>query len=650
MLKVMRDSFHHLKWVLLAVVAAFVFGFVFIDMGLGGFRGAKSDEAGYAARVNGEMISFRDYNRALYFAEQNYKQMYGQQLTPEMMEQMGLQRQVLDSLVDERLMLQEARRLDLVATPEEIRRRILEIPTLNPDGKFVGTELYTRYVTGQLGFQSAAEFEAELARSITVAKMESALQNSVVVSQKTADTEYRRMNETARIRYVSIPAARELASVTVSPAEVEAYYKANQPKYSHGEQRNVKYLLADFARLRAQVNTSDAELRKRYEAQKEEFKSPDAAHVFHILVKVDPNAAPTVDAAARAEAEAIVKQLRGGADFGALAKANSDDPSSSGTGGDMGFVDRGMTVPAFEEAIFSIPENTISDPIRTPEYGYHIVKVTERRKGGYKPFEEVRATLANQVADKSSKELAQNEMNRLAAQLKSKKPANATEFSALASGNVSSNETQWFQKGDSIPGLGYNPPLATWVFSAKAGDVGEIIGTQRGIVIPYLVGVRGAGVTPLAEIRQRVETDAKTAKARELAKNALAAAMAGAPSIDAVAAKSGATAAETTVSRQGFTGGFQGDTTDLVNAAMQGAVGKLSGPVVVGDTAVAFQVLEQKRVDEKDLATNRESYVQALRQQQARSLRKVLIDRLRTGSKVEINEKAIRANGGQAGA
>lgn len=648
MLKVMRDSFHHLKWVLIAVIAAFVFGFVFLDMGLGGATGGQEEETGYAARVNGDTISLRDYSRALYFAEENYKRMYGNQLTPEMMQSMGLQRQVLDSLVDERLMLQEAERLELEATPEEIRRRILEIPTLNPDGKFVGSELYTRYVTGQLGFQNAAEFEEELARSITVAKMESALQNSIVVSQKTADTEYRRMNETARIRYVSVPAARELASVTVTPAEVDAYYKANQALYSHGEQRNVKYLLADTTRLRAQVNLTEADLRKRYEAQKEEFKSPDAAHVFHILVKVDPNAAPTADAAARAKAEAIVKQLRGGADFATLAKQNSDDPSSSAAGGDMGFVDRGMTVQQFEEAIFNIPVNTISDPIRTPEYGYHIVKVTERRQGGYKPFEEVRQTLAGQAAEKSSKDLATAEMNRISAQLKAKKPADANAFSALASGNVSSNETQWFQKGDSIPGLGYNPPLATWIFSAKQGDVGEIIGTQRGMMIPYLVGIRGAGVSPLQEIRQRVETDAKTAKARDLVKNAVAAAVAGSPSLDAVAAKTGATAAETTVSRQGFTGGFQGDTTDLVNAAMSGAVGQVKGPVVVGDAVVAFQVLEQKRVDTKDLEQNRSTYADALRQQQARSLRKVLIDRLREGAKVEINNAAVQS-GGQTG-
>src|SRR5436853_5183701 len=148
MLKLMRDNFQQRKWALLAVVAAFIIGFVYVDMGLGGpgQGGKEKDTRAYAARVNGETISFREYDRALYYTQKNYEQMYRQSLTPDMITAMGLPKQVLDSLVDQKLLLQEARRLHLDATPDEVRSKILEIPTLNPDGKFVGNELYTRYV------------------------------------------------------------------------------------------------------------------------------------------------------------------------------------------------------------------------------------------------------------------------------------------------------------------------------------------------------------------------------------------------------------------------------------------------------------------------------------------------------------------------
>src|SRR4051794_11081483 len=118
MLKMMRDSFQHLKWILVAIVAIFIL-FIFVDWGAGGPTGATTDR-GYAARVNGETISFREFNRATYFMEENYKRMYGGQFTPEMAQQLDLPRQVLNSLIDERLILQQAQRLHLQATPEEV--------------------------------------------------------------------------------------------------------------------------------------------------------------------------------------------------------------------------------------------------------------------------------------------------------------------------------------------------------------------------------------------------------------------------------------------------------------------------------------------------------------------------------------------------
>ena len=252
MLKVMRDSFHHLKWVLIAVVAAFIFGFVFIDLGLGGatLGGTPDQGLSYAARVNGETISLNDYQRAVANLENMYRQMYGQQFTPEMAQAMNLPKQVLDGLIDQRLLGQEAERLNLDATQEEIRKKLLSIPVFVENGKFIGMDLYNGYVTGRLGYPSASAFEEDLGREITLQKMESALMNSLVVSTKAAEAEYRRTNENAKVRYVLLRAAQQ--NPTVTPAEVEAYYKANQSKYAHGEQRQVRYLIADFARICAQ--------------------------------------------------------------------------------------------------------------------------------------------------------------------------------------------------------------------------------------------------------------------------------------------------------------------------------------------------------------------------------------------------------------
>jgi peptidyl-prolyl cis-trans isomerase D len=636
----MRESFSHLKWILVAIVAIFIL-FIFVDWGAGGARSGDTNPRGYAARVNGETISLREYDRALYYLQKSYEQQFQQPLTDEMMISMGLKKRALDSLIDQHLLMQEARRLHLDATPEEIRKRILEIPTLNPDGKFVGPELYTRYVTGALGFTSTAEFEDEIRDEITIMKMESALTNGLVVSPKAALEEYKRVTENAKIRYVLYPASREAATTAVTPAEVQQYYTAHQSDYAHGEQRAIKYLIADTARLRLQFNPSDAELQKRYEATKEDYKHPEQAHILHILIKVDPSAPAPLDEAARLKAEGIVKQLRAGADFAKLARENSGDPSSSTRGGDMDWVDRGATVEPFDAAAFAIQLGAISDPIRTKEFGYHIIKVLERRPEGYRSFEEVKPQLAAQMTDEQAKNAARDEIARIATRMKQTKPASANDFSAMANDKVSSNDTQWFAKADSIPGLGSNAPLSTWAFTAKVGDVGDITATQRGPMIPYLYGIRPAGVPSLDEIRARVENDARNAKAREAAKTSLAKALP-APTIDEVAKKVGLTAAETTVTRQGYVAGFTGDTTTLVNTAMGANVGEIKGPITVGDGAVVLQVTEQKKVDPKAADENKTQYTEMLRQQQARSLRTVLLERLRKESKIDVNDTLLQ--------
>jgi peptidyl-prolyl cis-trans isomerase D len=640
MLKLMRDSFQHLKWILVALVAIFVL-FIFVDWGAGGAgNGNGIDQRAYAARVNGETISYREFDRALYYTEKNYEQMYRQPLTPDQIAQMGLSKQVLDSLIDQHLLLQQARRLHLSASPEEVRRKILEIPTLNPDGKFVGQELYNRYVTGMMGYQSAAEFEEEMAREITLGKMESALQNAIVISPNAADAEYRRISESARIKYILYAASREVTNVAVTPAEVQQYYTAHQAQYTHGEQRAVKYLIADYAKLRLQINPTDAELRKIYDQRREEFKSPEGAHILHILVKVDQGAPPAVDVAAKAKAVDIVRQLRAGADFGKLAKESSGDPSSSGKGGDMGWVDKGTTVEPFDTAAFSIPLNQISDPIHSTEFGYHIIKVLERRAAGYRPFEDVREPLRASMVDQQAKDRARDEITRIAARIKDNKPKTAAEFTALASGNVASNDSLWFGKSDPIPGMGNNQAFTMWAFAAKQNDVGEIIGTQRGPAIPFLYSIRAAGVSTLDEVRAKVENDAKMEKARQLARQALAKELPAA-TVDAVGSKIGLTTSETTINRQGFVTGFTGDTAALVDAAMTAPVGEVKGPVMTADGAVLFQVIEQKKADPATLAQSRSQYMETLRQQESRNLRVTLLQRLRKASTIDINQKGI---------
>jgi parvulin-like peptidyl-prolyl isomerase len=266
----------------------------------------------------------------------------------------------------------------------------------------------------------------------------------------------------------------------------------------------------------------------------------------------------------------------------------------------------------------------------------------ERREQSVQPFEEARPALEAGAANDMARDIARAEINRINAAIKQNKPATGDAFAALATGRLTSNDSGWFGRSEPIGGLGNNAPLSQWVFSAEDKDISDPIGTSQGIAIAYVEGRRGAGTSPLADVRERVEQDLKRQKAREAARAQLAQFVAGAATVDAIAQKAGRQAQDATVDRQGGIAGLAGDTSQFVEAALKGNVGQIQGPIVAGDGAVVFQVVEQKKVTEQDLAANRAAFADRLREQQARNLRAVLVERLRKSAEVEINDSITR--------
>lgn len=644
MLKLMRDSFSHLKWVLILVVGVFVL-FVFAEWGASGLSGGAGGAAGYAARVEGEPISVVDYNRALAMTEQRYAEIYGQALTPEMRQQLGLERQVLNSLVDQKLLMQEARRLGLEPTAGELRMRILEIPVLNPNGQFVGEELYQRFVTANLGYPNTGAFERDLARDLTISKLDSAFFNSVAIPPARVEQEYRRRNETARIRYVLAPAARFAASVNVTPAEVEQYYRANSTRYAHQEQRKLDYLLADVARIRSQVQVSDADVRKRYDAAGDEYSTPEQVRASHILLSVPAGATPSEAAAVEQRARELVTQLRGGADFAALAREHSADPGSAANGGDLGFFGRGAMVGEFEEAAFTQPVGQVGDPVRT-QFGYHIIRVEEKRAAGRQPFEDVSDTIRQELITEQAETRARDTLAQTRARLEQQRPITPEKMSAAANNVVTHNTTPFINRAGIIEGLGPAVEVSNWAFGASQGDLGPVIQTQQGPIVPYLREVRPAGVAPLEEIRERVEADARNARAAEQAVQAIKQAAAGGSSPEQVASSLGLSTSEATLTRDGRLSGVTGDVSEIISAAFDAQPGQVRGPFATNEGGVLIEVVEQQKFDPAKFAEEKGRIEESLRQSEAIRLRSSLLDRLRRDAEIELNEDVLPATAG----
>ncbi len=137
------------------------------------------------------------------------------------------------------------------------------------------------------------------------------------------------------------------------------------------------------------VTVSDADASDFYTKNPDKFQEPEAVHAAHILIRTPENADEAAKKKVRSEAQAVLAQLKKGRDFAALAKQHSQDPGSAANGGDLGFVPRGQTVPAFEQAAFALKPGQMSGIVESP-FGLHIIKVIAHRDGRTVPLQEVK--------------------------------------------------------------------------------------------------------------------------------------------------------------------------------------------------------------------------------------------------------------------
>jgi len=161
------------------------------------------------------------------------------------------------------------------------------------------------------------------------------------------------------------------------------------------------------------VKISDDEVRKYYDGNRPQFAVPEAVHVRHILIKVEPGAAQADRQKAKAKAEELLKKAQGGEDFGQLASQNSDDPGSKGRGGDLGFVERGKTPPAFEKAVFALAKPGDLSGVVETQVGYHIVQLGERRQPSVLEFEQVRERIGHVLQERRALETLRGRVQSL---------------------------------------------------------------------------------------------------------------------------------------------------------------------------------------------------------------------------------------------
>jgi peptidyl-prolyl cis-trans isomerase D len=595
MLDRMRRHKNWLKWSLVLVVLAFIA--LYIPASNDSANGAGLNEA--VATVEGSNITVAEFRQAYSRQMQAYRNAYGSSMDERMLRQLGIDQRIVQQLIEEEISLAEAKRLGITAGDEEVRARILAIPAFQENGQFIGHERYRQMLQMQNPPMREADFEEQVRRSITMEKLQAALTNWISISDAEADKAFKARNEKVKLAVVNFPADRFRESVQATDEEVAAWFDGHKEDYRIPEKRQLKYALIDVQAIRSRITVSPQDIQRHYEDNAQQFSTPEQVRASHILLKTEGKTEEDV----KKQAEDIAAKAKAGADFAALAKQYSQDDSNSSKGGDLDFFGRGQMVPEFDKVAFSLEPGQISDAFKT-SFGYHVVKVTDKRAATSRPLAEVQTQIEDQIKWQRAQDEAQRTADDLSAQLKT--PADLDTV-AKARGLIVA-ESGFFSRDEPIAGLGLAPAAAEQAFTMEQGEVSSAIRTPQGFAFITVTGKQDAYLPKLDEVKARVRDDVVKKKAVDAAQqkaNEIAARLKSGD-FDAAAKAAGLDVKTTDLITRGAPIADAGVSPAIDAVAFSLPAGSVSDAITTDNGAVVVKVLERQEAKPEEIAKGRQ--------------------------------------------
>jgi peptidyl-prolyl cis-trans isomerase D len=633
MLDRMRRHRNWLKWSLALVVLAFV---IFYIPDLMPSPTGDVAAAGTVAVVEGHEISADEFRRSYQAQLAAYRSAYGENMNDQLLRQLGVEHQVLQQMVDERAALSEAERLGLRVSDEEVRQRILTLPAFQENGAFIGEARYRQLLAMQRPPMTPNDFEETMRRALLVDKLRASITGWLSIPDQELAQEYRRRNDKIKLAVASFPADSFRTQISVADADLAAYFDAHPEEFRIPEKRKLRYVLVDVEALRSKVEVSQADLERAYAESSDVYSTPEEIRASHILLKTEGQDA----AAVRAKAEELLKQARAGADFAALAKQHSQDEGTAPLGGDLDFFGRGRMVPEFDAAAFALEPGQISDVVQT-QYGFHIIKVTEKKPATTRSLDDMRQQLTDQIAF----ERAQTQAGELAERLRTQIARPADLDTAAQANGLVVQDSGLFARDEPIGGLGAAPDLAAQAFQMTDSEVVGPVSTPRGFVFASLAEKRDSYLPKIDEVRERVRDVVILNRAREMSREkaqASAARLKSADNFEAAAKAAGAEARTTDLITRESPLPELGPSTDVLDQAFALPQGAVSDPATTETGTAIVKVLEKQETTAADLAANRERFRNELLTDRRNRFFAAYMDKAKEKMRIQLNQDAVQ--------
>jgi peptidyl-prolyl cis-trans isomerase D len=515
------------------------------------------------------------------------------------------EQQVGQQLVQEQVLIEEAHKLGIYATDEDVRKNLSTGPSgevLYPGGKFIGEDAYKQLINDRLN-ESVTDFESEIKDEITIRRLQALITGGVTVSDQEVRDTYRKANIKIKFDYAVISVEDISKAINPSDSELEAFFKTNAARYAQAvpEERKITYFAFNESQIPGGVQPpSQQAVQQYYNDHAAEYSVPEQARSRHILVSVPPNADAATDAAAKAKAQMVQKQLQAGGSWTDLAKKYSDDPGSKDTGGELGFAQRGKMVPAFDNAIFTQKIGEI-DIVKT-NFGYHIVQVEERQAAHTQALSEVQATILATLTRQAQAGAEDN----YAQLLTSEAVKNGLEKTAAAH-HLDVVTTDPVAHDGVIAALPDGAQILAKAFTAKQGDPPQSAPTGEGYAVFQVTGVVPAHAPAFADWKSHVLDDYRQEQLPVLLsqKTKALSDQAKATNDLAKAAKAVGATVKTSdlVGESGQVPDF-GEVGQVAPQLFDMSAGAISGPIDAGRTGVVVKIDDKQEPSADEIAKN----------------------------------------------
>jgi len=515
------------------------------------------------------------------------------------------EQQVGQQLVQEQVLIEEAHKLGIYATDEDVRKNLSSGPSgevLYPGGKFIGEDAYKQLINDRLN-ESVTDFESEIKDEITIRRLQALITGGVTVSDQEVRDTYRKANIKIKFDYAEISVEDISKSINPSGSELEAFFKTNAARYAQAvpEERKITYFAFTESQIPGGVQPpSQQAVQQYYNDHAADYSVPEQAKSRHILIAVPPNANAATDAAAKAKAETVLKQLQAGGSWTDLAKKYSDDPGSKDTGGELGFAQRGKMVPAFDNAIFTQKVGEID--IVKSNFGYHIVQVEERQAAHTQALNEVQANILATLT-RQAQAAAEDNYAQL---LTSEAIKNGLEKTAAAH-HLDVVTTEPVAHDGVIAAMPDGAQVLAKAFAAKQGDPPQSAPTGEGYAVFQVTGIVPAHAPAFADWKSHVLDDYRqeqiplllSQKTKALAEQAKA------TNDLAKAAKAVGATVKTSdlVGESGQVPDF-GEVGQVAPQLFDMSVGAISGPIDAGRTGVVVKIDDKQEPSADEIAKN----------------------------------------------